>query len=784
MLLINDIIRSNTSIIRKGAEMEKDICGFALKEAPIGYAYQKLICDQNGEPYDLEFIDVNAAFSGFFLMEESEFIGRRFSAVFPQLFKTRPDWMKLAGEIALSGGQKEFEHYSDIFNQWIRVKLLSPDKNYLVLYLLDISREFEEPGEPGHPDVFNIKKAESQSETDRKVWERRLFEIADILKLENDLQFQRIIENLPFSLDIISLDGTILYANAKCLELFGLNESDIGTRTTNDLWVEPSKHDLWIETLDRQGVVNDFEMHLKTSEGKEFWAIGSGIMIQYQEKTCILSTQINITERKRMESALKISEEKYRLLTEFTSDVIWVLNLKKQKFTYISPSILYLTGQTAEEALTMNLTDSLTAESAIIVKEAIELHLQEFLKDPEKKKSHILEIRQKCKGGEVIWVEVSMKYRFNDLGDIEIVGVSRNIEERKKAEREVLYLSYHDQLTGLFNRRYYEEELHRINFRRNMPITLVISDVNGLKLTNDAFGHLVGDELLRTFTFILNRNLRTEDVAARIGGDEFVLLLPGADSAEAESLIRRIREDIQNSNPDQAILSVSFGWATKETVEEDFAELFIQAEDNMYHTKLIESMNMKNETIRLAMKKLYKKNIMEQRHAEQVGRLCREIGKAMNLSNEELRDLELLGRMHDIGKIGVQEGILNKMNKLSETEWLEVRRHPEIGYQILRSADEYVQIAEAVLYHQERVDGKGYPRGLKQNEIPLHARILAVAEAYDAMVGGGLHKDPSKENDAAKELAANAGTQFDREIVRIFIEEVLGKKMMSEVLEA
>lgn len=765
--------------------MEKDIYRFAMKEAPVGYAYQKVICEPDGELCDYEFIDVNAAFAGFFNMTETEFVGKRFSAIFPQLYKTKPDWLRLAGEIAASGGQRELELYSDIFNQWIRIKILSPDKNDFILYLLDIQNVDDQYQEFGHPEIFHGTEPNSKGTgEDSGIWERRLIEIADILKLENDLQFQRIIENLPFSLDIISLDGIILYANAKCLELFELDESTIGKRTTNDLWADPAKHELWIETLGRQGVVNDCEMHLRTSKGKEFWAIGSGILIQYQDKTCILSTQINITERKRMESALKTSEEKYRLLTEFASDVIWILNLKKQSLTYISPSIYAMTGHTPEEMINMKFTDSLTPESAIIVREAIELHLQEFLKDPENQKSHILEIRQKCKTGEVIWVEVSAKYRFNDTGDIEIVGVSRNIEERKRAEREVLYLSYHDQLTGLYNRRYYEEELERINFRRNLPLTLVIADVNGLKLTNDAFGHNTGDELLRKFACILNRQLRPENMAARIGGDEFVLLLPQTDFSETETLIRRIKDDIRNEKLEHAILSVSFGWATKESVDEDFGALFIQAEDSMYHTKLVESMNMKNETIRLAMKKLYRKNISEQHHSEAVARLCVEIGKAMNLSEEELRDLELLGRMHDIGKIGVQEEILKKKNRLSESEWLEVRRHPEIGYQILRSADEYVQIAESVLYHQERVDGKGYPRGLKLAEIPLPARILAIAEAYDAMMYGGRCKDSSKEKNAVKELISNAGTQFDRNIVEIFIKKVLGKQIQPEILEA
>ena len=513
--------------------MREDFYRSAMKEAPIGYACQRILCDEKGEPYDFEFVEVNSAFAECVYMEEGELIGRRYSETFPQLYGTKPEWLRLFAEIALSGGQKELELYSEVFIKWLHIKILSPEKYYFVLFLLDVSKEREELERLEHPEIFEERNS-TGTEEDPKLWERRLSEIADVLKLEKDFQFQRIIENLPLSLGIISLDGIILYANAKFTELFELSESDLGRKMTNDLWFEPEKHNVWIETLDQQSVVNDFEMHLRTASGKEFWAIGSGMLIQYQERSCVLATYINITERKRMESALKVSEEKYRLLTEFTSDVIWVLNLKKQKFTYISPSIYDLTGQTAEEALGMSFQDSLTPESAIIMQEAIDLNLKEFLKNPVEQKSYMLEIRQKHKNGDVIWVEVSIKYRFNDTGDIEIVCVSRNIEERKKAEREVLYLSYHDQLTGLYNRRFYEEELERINFQRNLPLTLAIADVNGLKLTNDAFGHFAGDDLLKKIAAVINRELRAEDLAARIGGDEFALLLPKTDSAGAD----------------------------------------------------------------------------------------------------------------------------------------------------------------------------------------------------------------------------------------------------------
>ena len=758
--------------------MKDDFYKQIIQQAPIGYAYHRLICDESGEPNDFEYVDVNPAFAEYIGLTESELIGRHFSELFPDLIEEKKDWIDLYRETAMNDGQLLVERYSGILGGWCRIKAFSPEKYHIVTCILDNTLEKQQSEE-----LENLAAAAEETEykykEEKESWESRIYEIADMLKQENERQFQRIIENLPFSLDIVTLDGKLLYANHKFMELFEVSEEAAGSLNMKDCWVDAAKRSQWLDGLETQGAVNDFEMHLKTVKGREFWAIASGILMQYQEQTCILSANFDITERKRIESELIISEEKYRLLTEFSSDVIWVLNINKKSFSYFSPSIYNLSGYTPEEAVTLTPEELLTAESLVIVRELIERDLPEFIQYPDSQKSRITEIRQKSKNGNVIWVEVSTRFRYNSSGEVEIVGASRNIEERKKAEREVVYLSYHDQLTGLFNRRFYEEELIRMNFKRNLPITLAVADVNGLKLTNDSFGHFAGDNLLRRFTSILNRELRIEDIAARLGGDEFVILLPKTGADEANRILSRIEDEINKDQSDQAILSVSIGWATKENVQEDFNSIFVQAENNMYHKKLIESTEMKNQTILLAMRKLYEKNPKEKRHSENVARICLEIGSAIGLRGSYLEELELLGEMHDIGKIGIPEEILQKKEKLTETDWIEIRRHPEIGYQILRSADEYVHIAESVLSHHEYVDGSGYPRNLKASEIPLAARILSVAEAYDYMMWKERNGKPVYETDVVMELMKRAGTQFDSEIIKIFIEKVLEKNMDS-----
>ena len=260
----------------------------------------------------------------------------------------------------------------------------------------------------------------------------------------------------------------------------------------------------------------------------------------------------DITEWKKTDEALRLSEKKYRLITENTSDVIWVLNLNQRRFTYISPSISALRGLTPEEALTEPLHQAMTPESLAMVNALIERDHAQFLKDPAQETTHTVEIQQAHKDGRLIWVEVNIRYHLNDENEVEVIGVSRNIESRKRTETDILYLSYHDKLTGVYNRSFYEEELNRLNTDRNLPFTIILSDINGLKLTNDAFGHMAGDRLIIAYAEILKRICRKDDIVARIGGDEFAILLPPRRRKRSLNLlVNRLNEAILNTKPDK-----------------------------------------------------------------------------------------------------------------------------------------------------------------------------------------------------------------------------------------
>ncbi|WP_291703627.1 diguanylate cyclase [Clostridium sp.] len=360
--------------------------------------------------------------------------------------------------------------------------------------------------------------------------------------------------------------------------------------------------------------------------------------------------------------------------------------------------------------------------------------------------------------------------------DGKVIGLTcfvLNITALKKAEERNIFLSYHDELTGLYNRRFYEEQLKQMDTESNYPISVIMADVNGLKFTNDVFGHTEGDKLIKAFAEVLKQNCRKQDVVARIGGDEFYILLPKTSSIQLEKIISKIQKSISIQHLDKGILSVSFGFATKYNANELLEEVYNKADDYMYSQKLLGRDVFEINLIKHLNSILYDKNLVEQLHGKEVSSLSKRLGIALDLSQDEVDQLELAGLLHDIGKVDIDYKILSKPNNLNEYEWKEVKRHCEIGYKILNYLNKYKNIAECVLYHHERIDGKGYPKGLKGTKIPLFSRIIHIVDAYQSMTSNNTYGNTLNIEDAINELKINAGTQFDAYIAQVFVEKVL-----------
>ncbi len=334
--------------------------------------------------------------------------------------------------------------------------------------------------------------------------------------------------------------------------------------------------------------------------------------------------------------------------------------------------------------------------------------------------------------------------------------------------RENRNISYHDSLTGLYNRRFFEEELKRLDVPRNLPLSIVMGDMNGLKLVNDAFGHAKGDELLCKAARAIQSACRRDDIVARWGGDEFVILLPKTSSVEAEEIVGRIRRAHEFEHVNSVRVSLSYGWETKLQPEHDMTHVLKSAEDYMYKHKLIENAGLRGNAITTIINALHEKNPREELHSKRVSDICQQLGASIGLSSIEAGRYKLVGLLHDIGKIAIDEDILNKPGRLSDAEFEEIRRHPDIGYRILSTSHDMQDLADCVLAHHERWDGQGYPKGLRGEEIPLVARIIMLADSYDAMTCDRPYRRALSSGEAIAEIRRCAGTQFDPNLAERF----------------
>ena len=341
--------------------------------------------------------------------------------------------------------------------------------------------------------------------------------------------------------------------------------------------------------------------------------------------------------------------------------------------------------------------------------------------------------------------------------------------EMRKYENEIKYLSFHDYLTGIYNRAFLEEELHRLDTERQLPLTLVIGDVNGLKIINDAFGHEKGDELLIKVAKILKDSFRSEDIVARWGGDEFTIILPKINLKDTLKIISRINEKLKKESTKTLPLSVAFGLSTKEDSSQKIDELIKAAEDKMYMHKMMEQQSAHSAIISSLGKALEERDYETSEHVKRIKSLAIGLGTEINLSDETLDELALLAALHDIGKISIADSIIFKPRSLTQEEWKIIKRHPEVGYRIAESSIELLPIAKGILHHHEWWNGKGYPKGIKGENIPLISRVISIIDAYDAMTNDRPYRKALSTDEAIQELKRCAGSQFDPNLVAKFL---------------
>ncbi|RXT05788.1 HD domain-containing phosphohydrolase [Ammoniphilus sp. CFH 90114] len=370
-------------------------------------------------------------------------------------------------------------------------------------------------------------------------------------------------------------------------------------------------------------------------------------------------------------------------------------------------------------------------------------------------------------------INIEFKQINDESGQERIMVILTDVTENLQSQERVEFLSYHDSLTSLFNRAYIEKMMPQISSSTSLPLSLILVDMNGLKLTNDVFGHQSGDALIVRASQILRQTCRRTDMIARWGGDEFLILLPNTDEQIAGVLMDQIKVDCRKVKADPIEVSLALGGATKKHGDLSFEELLSIAEGRMYKNKLLESEFFKKNMI------LNLKNVMRTRcfegegHTERIIRMATNFAKLLEIEEHspEFMDIQLLAQLHDIGKIAIPKEILGKQGELSAEEWEIMKGHSEVGYRMAQSIGE-PGVAKAILAMHERWDGKGYPYGIKGDRIPFIARVLAIVNAYDVMTHDQIYRRQLTTQEALGEMIKSSGRQFDPKLVEFFVEHI------------
>lgn len=358
-----------------------------------------------------------------------------------------------------------------------------------------------------------------------------------------------------------------------------------------------------------------------------------------------------------------------------------------------------------------------------------------------------------------------------------------DFKKRKQEEKthmelksEVEYLLHHDCLTGLCNRIFYESEKARLDASDELPLSVIIGDINGLKMINKALGHESGDKIIKSTARIFKSCCRATDIIGRTGSDEFSIILPGTDSKKAEQITQQITAACEEHNRsidnDLLHINVCIGYATKFMTGISIDSVERIADEQMCGCKLLQKKSIHSTIVSSICSTLNDKSQETVEHAERLAVLTRKIGEKLNLTVNELNELELFATLHDIGKISIGDEILNKSGKLSPDEWMKMKRHSEIGYNLAMSAAELKPIACFILRHHENWNGSGYPHGLSGEMIPLASRILAIADSYDAMTQDRVYQTAMGKEAALKEIRKNIGLKFDPAVAKVFLQLV------------
>ncbi|MFO7818743.1 MAG: diguanylate cyclase [Halanaerobacter sp.] len=578
-------------------------------------------------------------------------------------------------------------------------------------------------------------------------------------------KYKRLFTEAPIGIFRTNDKGQPLSVNQSLAEMLGFADREETLKYYEDLnkklYANPERRKEFIKELREEGEVKNFEYQARGADGSHLWFSMDASIGQINDDGSFIieGFVFDITEMKETKKELEKQKEALEIFFNVTPDLLCIIDAEAN-FIKVNHAWERVLGYTKEELENSSCCDYIHPDDKIESKRRLK-----EIKDKDRVVNFI--DRYRSIDGDYHYLEWQARWQGGF-----IYAASHDITKRRKQENRIRYVSFHDNLTDLYNRTYLEEEIERLDVPRQLPISLIMADLNGLKVINDTYGHEQGDKILIQTANILKSACRKEDIIARWGGDEFVILLPQTEQEAARVVYDRIKELCIETDNDEIPISIALGIGVKEYMDQDIYDVLNTAEERMYKNKLDESRSTKSHIVKALLKTLGEKSDETEEHAWRMQKLTFLMAEELNLSQVKMDKLSLVATLHDIGKTIIPSEILNKEDKLDEDEWEIIKQHPKTGYRIASSTEEFSHVAEEILYHHERWDGSGYPHGLREEEIPLLSRIITIVDAYDVMTNGRAYKEAMSTEEALAEVKRCAGTQFDPELVEHFVQVI------------